>query len=299
LSGRREFGRILLADDRRGVFRCRSSGMRERICGDDRRAGDRRCAMGKKHRAAILGLLALAAMFAAMLTACWNAEKPLLFTITFHDARGLQVGDPLVCRGVRIGEVKKLTLDPGGTVRVDVRVSREHSSIVYREAEFVIEKHEGAGRSGGKQVTMKDRKGGERHPIQANEVVDGANDVLDRLRDLAQEFSTSALKGLEAARDRLSEKMDTLRDSPEGKKLLEDIQSYAEQVRRLGKERLQGIRGQQLTEIKERAERLKQQLVSQGAEEKARDFWDSFREWYELATKPHVDPRAGQPTPKP
>jgi len=53
------------------------------------------------------------------------------FHLLFQDVQGLRRGSRLVCRGMTLGEVADLSLDPGaGLVRVLCRVDREARELV-------------------------------------------------------------------------------------------------------------------------------------------------------------------------
>lgn len=126
----------------------------------------------------------------ALLAAC---ARDLPFTLLFKDARGLKAGDPLVYRGMTIGEVESVQLD-GVQVRVAVKVKSDHRNTVYREAQYVIENRNGLlDTSGLKQVTMKD-SGTARSAVQKADVLQGTDALADIVRDKLRELPGKVLE---------------------------------------------------------------------------------------------------------
>ena len=81
----------------------------------------------------------VATLLAVALAACSPQSRGLDFAIDFEHAKGLEAGDAVVYRGLRIGEVRSVELKPERGVRVQVTVHQEQRDVVYREARFVIE----------------------------------------------------------------------------------------------------------------------------------------------------------------
>lgn len=111
----------------------------------------------------------------------------LRFTLTFKDARNLQIGDPLVYRGLKIGEVKSISAE-GTTIKVVVQVVRQYRNTVYREATYVIEAPDGLlDRSGRRQVTMKDPMMGAkaRSAVQEADIIAGSDGLAGTAETLS------------------------------------------------------------------------------------------------------------------
>ena len=73
-------------------------------------------------------LIAAAAL--CLTVACGGGDKPLVFSVTFQEARGLEAGDAVFFRGLEIGQVEDVGLDESGLVRATVEVDPEHRSAI-------------------------------------------------------------------------------------------------------------------------------------------------------------------------
>ena len=135
-------------------------------------------------------LLLFALLSLVLLAAC---AKQLEFTLVFKDAKNLQVGDPLIYKGMTIGEVTAVQLD-GKTVRVGVKVHDDHKNVVYREAAYIIEAPNGFfDNSGQRQVTMQDR-GNARSSVQTADVLEGSEGLADLVREKVQDAAGKVLE---------------------------------------------------------------------------------------------------------
>lgn len=134
-----------------------------------------------------LRLLALCSLI--LLAGCAKLE----FTLVFKDVKNLQVGDPLIYKGMTVGEVTAIQLD-GKTVRVGVKVLKEHRNVVYREAAYVIEAPNGFfDTSGERQITMRDR-GTARSAVQTADVLEGSEGLPDMLKEKVQDVAGKVLE---------------------------------------------------------------------------------------------------------
>jgi hypothetical protein len=124
----------------------------------------------------------------------------LHFTLIFKDAKQLRPGQFLVYKGMRIGKVQNVDLDPSGSVRVQIQVSSKYRDLVHQEAAFVIEKPTIADISGEHQVTMSDSvsKG---TPIVEGSVLQGSEGWLS---DLAGNAKDAIARAAEGVRDAIS-----------------------------------------------------------------------------------------------
>jgi ABC-type transporter Mla subunit MlaD len=208
--------------------------------------------------------------------------------LTFRDASGLRPGQFLVYHGVRAGEVEDVALDPGGRVKIDVRVFPEFRDRVYREAAFSIEKPGGIlDISGERQITMIDRPG-PKTPIERGAIISGQDSIF---ADLIDRTAAAARDAWEAAR-RAGEKMaEDFAQTPAGRDLSNAMKDFSEKTAGAASQA-----GASLDEIKRQAELYREQLLREGREAEAERFSRSFGEWYEQA-RSAVQPATPAPTP--
>lgn len=215
---------------------------------------------------------------AALATSCAEQEKALRFTITFEDAKYLQSGQNVVYKGIRIGEVTDVSLDPGGSVKVDVKIDSEYRATVYREAKFLIEEPSATDSSGEKQITVKD-SAGERTPIRDGEVIEGTEGLLHSLSKDAKDAARTLWDHAKTASEQIREEFEDARSSPEGQQFEESLKEYMEKAEEMGREAYDDFKEDELPRIKEEARELRDKILDEEGEEKASEFWDQFKEW--------------------
>jgi ABC-type transporter Mla subunit MlaD len=220
-----------------------------------------------------------ASLLLTMVLGCDANWGGLPFALTFEDARGLTVGDPVVCRGVEIGQVRSVELERNAGVRVGILIRREHRDAVYQEARFVIERsRDHAQRPGGRQLTVKDRRG--RHtPIDRGSTLEGDEPGLG---DVWQSLRAKGADALESARDladALAGRLEEAAESPEARHLREDIDAFLDDAADLAREEWEAFREERLPELRRKAERLRDKMRREGHEEKAKAFWEDFTRW--------------------
>ena len=230
-----------------------------------------------------------------------SSPEDLRFTVTFQDARGLETGDDVVYKGVRIGEVTSVSVDDKGLVQVGVRVEKAHKPAVYREAHFEIESTGGTGMlTGSMQLTMKDRpEAGGRTSVASGEVVRGSEGSIDRaVERLKEAWRDAAEAGKELARE-VEEAVRGTGESPETREFVESVKQFASQAKDKTREQYEQFKREELPEIEAQARRLKDKLEAEGKLEEARRFWDRFTAWLQGVTgaEPTPSPRP-QPTPR-
>jgi len=232
----------------------------------------------------VLTLLILA-LAAGWNQGCKPKEKPLSFQITFNNAKNLATGQFVVYKGIRIGEVASVKLNQEGKVVAIVSIYPEHRQLPYREAQFLIEKPGGiTDLSGEKQITMKDRRSPGRTPITDGELIEGTDGIFGQLTDIASGYGAVALESLGAAKDQLVTEFGSFLESPEGKELVNGMQTFAEEAKRQGQEKYQEFVTKQLPELEKQARQMRDKLEKEGYGDKAKEFWKSFQQWTEEAT---------------
>jgi hypothetical protein len=221
----------------------------------------------------------VAVIFAAGLVSCVAEWGGLSFTVVFKDARGLEVGDPVVYRGVKIGAVRSVDVAADGPVRVGVLIQRKHRETVYREARYVIEeaKEHGA-RENGRQLTMKDRRG-ERTPIEEGDVIEGGEAGLSEILRSLEEAGKDALDSAKRLADKLADCVEEACESPEAERFRKDVDDFMRDADKAAREEWGRFRQERLPALRERAERLRDKWRREGKLDRAEKFWKDFTRW--------------------
>jgi len=148
----------------------------------------------------IVGLFVFLAIVIVVLGVIWGKEldfwsQRLHITVHFDDVGGLDPGDPVIVRGMRLGEVEQVTLhskyvEVGLWLRQDVTLST-HSRVTIESKELM----------GGKQVVI--HPGEEGKPLQNGDILVGtalgdfsrlfgdAHAVLQRMDSVFQQIQLS------------------------------------------------------------------------------------------------------------
>jgi len=171
----------------------------------------------------------MAAACALTLVACDTPvgrlfDRGLHFTLSYQHAHGLQAEAPVTYKGLTIGRVKEVRLDPGGAVLADVRIEPRFKATVYREADYVIER----GPQGARLVAVKDVEG-PRTPLQPDEVIQGKETLGDQAGRLLDRFGREALRAVQSAGSQMGQALD--RAAKEAGQELERAQREAAQAR--------------------------------------------------------------------
>lgn len=215
--------------------------------------------------------LAAVLLLTCLFSSCGDASTGLVFTLLFDDAKGLRPGQPVVFKGVYIGEVTSIAIDPSG-VRIGVRIYARHRGAVYREARFFIEK--ARGRGGEMQITVEDQ-GTSRTPIQVAEVLRGDEDFLTRTKKRAEEIwdrASEAWKGM-------TKTGGSLASSPEWRTFHEELLVFSQQAQGLSRKELEQLRRDELPRLQQKAEALKGKLEQKGKIEEALELERRFEDW--------------------
>ncbi len=89
----------------------------------------------RRMRSSLLALAALGLMSTG--GTCVQQVLGVEVGVQIDDAGGFQAGDPVEWRGVRIGEVKEVTLD-GGRPTILCRIEGKHAKSLHADAQFVV-----------------------------------------------------------------------------------------------------------------------------------------------------------------
>jgi ABC-type transporter Mla subunit MlaD len=119
-------------------------------------------------------------------------EEPteLRFTLTFKDAQDLRPGQFVLYRGGRIGKVDAVDVDASG-VKVNVTIDEAHRALVYKEANFTIEKLSMINPTGEHKVVMTDR-GDVKTPVEEGTVIAGSEGWVTTVTDSVKDAANSA-----------------------------------------------------------------------------------------------------------
>jgi hypothetical protein len=220
------------------------------------------------------------------LAACSPKPAPLDFTLTFKDAAGLGPGQNVSYRGIAIGKVRTIALEPNGPVRVEVRIEPRYTNVVYREASFRIEKPGGVtDLSGERQVTVRDQ-GGARTPIRNGEIVAGSDGVLSDWGGKIGELGRKAHRTEDELLAKLRELGSRLAASPQAQRSVEAARRLAEWIASEGAAKAGQLGREARDRIEAQAKALKEQLEQDGRIEDAKRFWTDFTRWLTNTTKP-------------
>jgi hypothetical protein len=230
-------------------------------------------------RSFTLAICALAYLASSL--GCLPGLGGLDFTVVFEDAKGLEPGDAVAYKGMRIGLVRAVELTLEREVRVSVRIDREFRETVYREARFVIERVRVRTRDpseGERQVTMKDR-GESRTPVLGGDVIQGSAGSLRDLWQSIEEAGGAALEAAEALAEDVFDSLESAADSPEAKRLREDLDRVTRETEDLSREEWERFRDERLPALEDEARRLRERLEQDGRVDQAREFWQDFLRW--------------------
>ena len=197
--------------------------------------------------------------------------EDLDFGLLFTDAKGLEPGYALMYRGVRVGAVRDVSLDPGGQVLVRVRVLEEYRDSVYREADFIIERS-------GARITMRDRAG-RRSPIRADDILTGSGmlgHIVGRLGERLDWFGAVSAAGLVALTDVVAEQ---LASSPAAQELGRALREFADGLPLPGGPEYDRFVERWVPDLRKLGQRYMGELEKNGPAGAAQTFWEDFTSW--------------------
>jgi hypothetical protein len=114
----------------------------------------------------------------------YRQTGPLSFTLVFDDGKGIQPGQFVVYKGVRIGEVKSVDLKDS-QANVGVQIYAAQRKTAYKEASFRIAQRDLV--SGEHEIIMEDA-GDVRTAIEQNSVLRGREGIIDSVIHRGQEW---------------------------------------------------------------------------------------------------------------
>ena len=206
-----------------------------------------------------------------------GGEGPLRFAVLFQNAQGLERGDEVEYKGLEIGEVTGVAVDQQGNVRVEVEVRARHRAAVAMNSLVEVER---AGVLGGRKLVVHDGPGARIPMIERAELI-GRESEGDRAVDSLRRAGRSALEGLSALGEGLTERLRSLRDSEQAKELADALTRFGEETSQMSREQATRFREEQIPALRERAAELRRELEEKGLEEDAQRVWDDFQRWLE------------------
>lgn len=205
-----------------------------------------------------------------------GGAQGLDFDLLFRDAKGLEPGYNVMYRGLRVGQVREVSLDPSGQILVQVSVLEEHRGSVYREADFVIERS-------GAQITMRDRAGS-RTPVRAGDVLTGSttlDHVFGRLGEGLDRFGEVSAAAILALTDRVEAQ---LASAPAAQDLLRAMREFAAELPLPGKPEFDQFVERWVPELRTLGQRYMRELEQGGLATAAQTFWEDFTTWLAALT---------------
>ena len=215
-----------------------------------------------------LVLLVIAALW---LTTC-RGEEPLRFAVTFESAGGLEVGMPVVHRGLEVGRVTAVGLDDQGLVEIEVEIESEYRSAVAHNSIIRSQTH---GLRRKLRLAVEDGPG-ERRPVADGDVLSGSPRLLD-----------DALTKLQEGARRTWDKT------------AESARQLQEALAEAGQKELERLRREQIPELRKQAEQARRELEDAGMSEEAADYWQRFEGWLEQLERSDEPPSEPPPAPQP
>ncbi len=202
--------------------------------------------------------------------ACSWGDTP--FTIVFKNADGLKSGQPLLLKGVRVGEVTSVELS-GAQTQIEARVHRKYLNAVCAESSFVIAKPGGLFDASGERQIVVTAPEATCTAIKAGAVIRGQDSGLEAAAVAAREM---ALAGLARAKQMAEAAATQFSRSPVFTEL-------GTAMREFSKELGSAETTARLEALKKRAEELKAELEKAGQSAEAQALWKRFEEWYREA----------------
>jgi len=210
------------------------------------------------------------------LLAC-GGEGPLRFAVLFQDAQGIERGDDVEYKGLEIGEVTRVAVDEEGNVRIEVEVRPRHRGALSMGSLIDVER---AGVLGGRKLVVRDGEGARIPMLEGAELI-GRESEGDRAVDSLRRAGKSAIEGVSALGEGLTERLRALRESDEAKELADSLTRFGEEAATMTREQAERFREERLPALRERAEELRRELEEQGLEEDAKGMWEDFERWLE------------------
>ena len=192
------------------------------------------------------------------------------FSVTFENARELKPGDAVHYKGVQIGKVADIALDPAGAARVQLAIDDRFHQQVYREACFRIRV---PWREGRRSVEMVEIEGTRTH-VQEGDTVEGTDSLLGCF------FRTAGTN------------LQDLLDSPQVREFvratLEAWNMASEAAQDFGTialERFLETAAEKWADLEKRANRHHARLLREGRQREAEIFWKWFSRLSEIVDK--------------
>jgi hypothetical protein len=210
------------------------------------------------------------------------------FDILFQDGDGLKPGQPVIFKGVEIGEVTRVGIDEDGTVRFSVTIKDEYRDTVYREARYTIEKPDGSfSYSDLRQITIYDRSSESRTTVTPGDVIEGSDGLLADWMEAAAGYGKQLWAAAEVAFEEFSREIAEFSHSPEGQDLQRELRNFGEKIRQLNREQVEAFRREHLPVIEQNVRDMRDRLEAAGKSKEAEDLWKAFQSWYEAVLDEH------------
>lgn len=101
------------------------------------------------------------------------------FYVTFNDAKNLQPGDPVMMRGIKIGEVRAINLHKEGKVLIKVWIKKDYLPFITASSTARIVSQGMPNVSGRKYLEWLIVDDDQSEPLLANSVIEGSESIID------------------------------------------------------------------------------------------------------------------------
>jgi ABC-type transporter Mla subunit MlaD len=263
-----------------------------------------------------LGVLAAVALVALLVSGVLIAREArnLRFTVVFKDARDLKAGDRVQISGVDVGVVREVILHTQPTrIDVKVRVDAEHAEKVRADATARIGSTAFPNVSGQKVLEIVNSETDPPYPpMEQDAVIEGMDNAIQlgawQVKKKFEGSKETWVRRLDLARDgvkRAMEDVKELRENPELKGALEQLQGFLKKMRDGGKDKIDQLM-EEWGPLKERVMPMLKQLNEMGRKylsdqlqqimKQIEETLESWRGVVEGARKPAAEPAGEEGT---
>jgi paraquat-inducible protein B len=209
----------------------------------------------------------LTAALAVTLTA---GCTPARFSISFGQVDGLKQGDPVLCEGTKVGQVKEITYTKDAVFLVSVAIPETLSDCATEHSRFFI--GTAPGDDGTKAIFIEQSQPG------GKKIANGAIVAGSKKTPLAAAPSSleAFWQSMEKSMADLIKKIETVPETEEYQALKDAIAEMEQKLRSSGEKMGDTLKKEILPMLEEKLKALSETLKEQGKEEKAKSLERDF-----------------------
>ncbi len=200
---------------------------------------------------------------------------PLRFAVQFEDADGIGRSDRVVHRGIEIGRVTGVGIDPRGMAEVEVAIDDRYRTAVARNSVIRVDRFGMRRRT---RLLVEDGEG-ERFPVRDGDVLVGSEGPLDDLLTRVREGAHDALEQATELARGIEQRLRELPDSEAARDFTESLSEAGRETSRRTSEGLEHFKRETLPALVRRAETVRKDLERRGMAREAEWFWNDFQDW--------------------